>query len=395
MANQDTAIEQEVVDPFADPKVRQFPQEFVRKMQDVTPTIGPGYLGRPTVAVYKHEDAVAVLRNSEVFSNENTEDVGQIRPLIPHNYDPPQHSKYRKLTDPLFSPKRVAALESQTRQLVRELIEQVKTEGRINFHYRVAEPIPSTVFLQLLGLPVSRTKEFIALKDGILHREEGTVEEQVASMRATGVKIYKLFRDLINERQAAPKDDLISGFLQSEVDGERLTPEDVEDIGYLFFLAGLDTVTGALDCMMTFLAQHPEHRQQIVDDPSLIPSAVEELLRWDSSVSGLLRIATQDTEVAGCPVPAGTMVAVSVLGANVDERAWDNPLTVDFHRPENKHIAFGAGVHRCLGSHLARMELRVVLSEWHRLIPDYRVPDDVELDFVAGMRQVPNLELEW
>ena len=162
-------------------------------------------------------------------------------------------------------------------------------------------------------------------------------------------------------------------FLDSEVDGHRLTPEDVIDIGYLFFLAGLDTVTSSLDCMLAYLAQHPEQRQQLVDDPSLIPHAVEEMLRWETPVQGVIRITTQDTELNGCPIPKGKPVSVLLGSANVDERTWERPDEVDFHREVNKHIAFGGGAHRCLGSHLARMELRVALEEWHLAVPEYRL----------------------
>ena len=184
-------------------------------------------------------------------------------------------------------------------------------------------------------------------------------------------------------------------FLDAEVDGHRLTNDDVLDIGYLFFLAGLDTVTASLDCMFTYLAQHPEHRQQLVDDPSLIQHAIEEMLRWETPVQGVVRVTTEDTEIGGCPVHKGQVVSVMLGSANVDERAWTEPDTIDFDREENRHLAFGGGAHRCLGSHLARMELRVALEEWHKAIPDYRLREGVELLYTQGLRAVENLELVW
>ena len=158
---------------------------------------------------------------------------------------------------------------------------------------------------------------------------------------------------------------------------------------------GTYTVTASLDCMLAYLAQHPDHRQSLVDDPGLIPHAIEEMLRWESPVAGVARIAVQDTELSGCPIAEGTNIGVSIGSANTDERSWDHADSVDFHREVNKHLAFGGGVHRCLGSHLARMELRVALEEWHARVPDYRLPDGLELLYSPSLRQIENLELVW
>ena len=183
-------------------------------------------------------------------------------------------------------------------------------------------------------------------------------------------------------------------FLDAEVDGHRLTDEDVLDIGYLFFLAGLDTVTASLDCMLSYLAQHPDQRRRLVDDPGLIPHAVEEMLRWETPVQGVVRVTTGTTEIGGCPPARPGRDRDARLGQH--RRAG---LGRRRHRrlrpPENRHIAFGGGAHRCLGSHLARMELRVVLDEWHRAIPEYRLRDGVELHYSTGLRAVENLELTW
>jgi len=259
----------------------------------------------------------------------------------------------------------------------------------------VAEPLPTTVFLQLLGLPVERAKEFIVLKDGIIRPPVRTPEDRVAYTAEVGQKIYAVLQEAIDERLAERRDDFLSMFLDAEVDGHRLTPDDVLDIGYLFFLAGLDTVTASLDCMLSFLAQNPDHRRQIVEDPSVIQHAIEEMLRWETPVQGVVRVTTEDTEIAGCPLPKGQVVTVMLHSANTDERAWPDVDTVDFEREGNRHIAFGGGAHRCLGSHLGRMELRVALEEWHQTIPDYRVKEDVVLNYSQGLRAVENLELVW
>ena len=204
-----------------------------------------------------------------------------------------------------------------------------------------------------------------------------------------------MLEEVIDARAEAPQDDFISGFLTAEIDGRRLSRDDVIDICYLFFLAGLDTVAASLDCMLAFLARHPDHRRQIVNDPAVIPHAVEELLRWETPVSGVVRMPTRDTELSGCPITAGQQVLVLLGSANTDEAFWERADEVDFHREVNKHLAFGGGVHRCLGSHLARLELRVLLDEWHARIPDYELAPGTELDYSPGLRQIDPLPLVW
>ena len=185
-------------------------------------------------------------------------------------------------------------------------------------------------------------------------------------------------------------------FLDAEVDGHRLTNDDVLDIGYLFFLAGLDTVTASLDCMLAYLAQHPEQRQQLVDDPSLIPHAVEEMLRWETPVQGVVRITTAGHRARRLPDRRRTQSVSGDARLRQHRRAHlGRPDEVDFEREGNKHIAFGGGAHRCLGSHLARMELRVALEEWHAAVPDYSLPEGIELRYSQGLRSVDNLELIW
>jgi cytochrome P450 len=360
---------------------------------------------RQTARVLPMDDAVVVagdaevrevFKHPEIFSSGiDAVHIGQVRPLIPLQIDPPEHKNYRKLLDPLFAPKQVALLEERTRTLVRELIDEVVDDRRCNFHHAVAEPLPTTVFLQLLGLPVSRLPEFLALKDGIIRPPTTDPEERIRMVDVTGAQIYAVLDEALAERAKERQDDFLSRFLDAEVDGHRLTHDEILDICYLFFLAGLDTVTASLDCFLSYLAQHPEHRQRLVDDPSCIPHAIEEMLRWETPVAGVVRITTQDTELSGCPIEAGTTVHVVIGSANTDEASWDDVDTVDFDRPSNKHLAFGGGAHRCLGSHLARMELRVALEEWHARVPDYALADGVELQYSQGLRAIENLELTW
>ncbi len=372
------------------------PQPLFKALRDTAPVVDLGEAMGGMMVVGGDDDVRHVLQHPEVFSSGvDAVAIGQVRPLIPLQIDPPHHKDFRKLLDPIFAPKQVAKLEAQTRALVRELVAGVAGDGRCNFHATIAEPHPSTVFLQLLGLPVSRAAEFIALKDGIIRPPAHTPAERVAMVTQTGQQIYAVLQEVIDERIADPQEDFISLFLDAEVDGHRLTSDDVLDIGYLFFLAGLDTVTASLDCMLAYLAQHPEQRQRLVDDPAVIPHAIEEMLRWETPVQGVIRITTHETEIGGCPVPAHQVVSVLLGSANTDERAWPDADVVDFDREGNKHIAFGGGAHRCLGSHLARMELRVALEEWHAAIPEYALAEGIQLRYTQGLRSVENLELVW
>jgi cytochrome P450 len=381
--------------PF-DPEVARNPQPSYKLMRDLAPVVELDEGAMQGVLVGKHDDVVSVLRTPEVFSSAfDAVHIGQVRPLIPLQIDPPEHHAFRTILDPLFSPRRVALLEPRIRDLARGLIDVVIDDGECNFNTAFAEPYPTTVFLELLGLPVSRSKEFLELKDGIIRPPARTPEEREAMVKVTGQKIYEVLEEVVDARTAEPQDDFISGFLTAEIDGHRLSREDVIDICYLFFLAGLDTVTASLDCMLAFLAQHPDHRRQIVNDPSVIPAAVEELLRWETPVPGIVRKTTQDTEISGCPIETGKQVGVLIASANTDEAFWDRPDDVDFHRDVNKHLAFGGGVHRCLGSHLARLELRIALEEWHARIPEYRLPEGTVLDYSPGLRQIDHLPLTW
>lgn len=384
------------IDPAEDVDLEALahPQPLYKMLRDTSPVVHMEDMGMHIVGT--EAEVREVLHNTEVFSSGfDAVAIGQVRPLIPLQIDPPEHRNFRKLLDPIFAPKQIALLEDRTRELVRGLVAAVADRGQCNFHQAIAEPLPSTVFLQLLGLPVSRTEEFIALKDGIIRPPATTPQERMEMVTATGQQIYAVLEEVVALREAERQDDLISTFLDSEVDGHRLSREDVIDICYLFFLAGLDTVTASLDCMLAYLAQHPHQRQELVDDPTRIPAAVEEMLRWESPVQGVIRITTQATELAGCPIGAHESVSVMLGSANTDERSWERPDEVDFGRQINKHIAFGGGAHRCLGSHLARMELRVALEEWHAAVPTYSLKDGIELRYSQGLRSVDNLELVW
>jgi cytochrome P450 len=344
-----------------------------------------------------------VLRHPELFTSKGIVQLGNIRPLIPLSIDPPDHLGYRKLLDPLFAPKRMDAIEDDIAARANRFIDTFVDQGSCHFTDELAVPFPSAVFLGLMGLPWEDLDTFLRKTDGIIRPGGATMmeaenvdpEERARIQSETAEEIYAYFNAILDERESEPRNDIMSGFLNAEIDGNRLTREDILDICFLFLIAGLDTVTDSLTCFFAFLAQNPEHRSQIAKDPSVIPAAVEELLRWESPVPGVPRMAVADTEVAGCPVKAGTLMMASIGAANVDPAQFGDPMTVRFDRATNPHIGFGGGVHRCLGSHLARRELRVMLREWHKRIPDYSLKPGSDLHYARGLRSVENLELVW
>jgi len=351
------------------------------------------------VQAISREAVVTVLGDRQNFSSNGTMEIGNIRPMIPLQIDPPEHSKFRKLLDPLFAPKQMDAAEADLTQRINYFIDKFIDRGECNFTDEFAELFPSAVFLGLMGLPWEELDTFLRLRDGIL-RVQGvdlTMEEMLAKQKETGTEIYEYFGQFLDDRERNPRDDILTHFLQAEVDGDRLTREDILDICFLFLIAGLDTVSDSLTCFFAYLAQHPGHRQMIVDDPSIIPGAVEELLRWESPVpGGVPRKALHDTVVCGFAIEAGTMVLPGYGSANVDPAEFPDGFEVRFDRESNPHVAFGAGIHRCLGSHLARRELRLTLREWHRRIPVYGLkPGHEELEYPPGLRSVKDLMLSW
>jgi len=388
------AEESEAFEPegFMDSDVSANPQPYYRRAQAagtvVAGTYGPQVVRRSAVEY--------ALQHPEKFSSAmEAVDLGQSVPLIPLQVDPPDHRKYRRLLDPIFAPRQMNALEPDIARLVNELIDGFIDRGRCEFADELAVPLPSSVFLRLVGLPLSQLDLFLSMKDGILRPSGADLEEVRASQKVAARQIEEYFAELVRERQKSPgsQDDLLSLFLSAEVDGQRLSVDEIVGICFLFILAGLDTVTDSLECFFAYLAQHPEQRGRIVEDPSLIPSTVEELLRWESPVTTVSRTTTSDLELGGCPISKGSTVGIIIGAANIDEEALPDAFTVDLERNPNKHLAFGGGIHRCLGSHLARLELRIALREWHLRIPDYSLAPGAELIYQPGLRQIERLPL--
>ncbi|MDT5012781.1 MAG: hypothetical protein QOH57_4398 [Mycobacterium sp.] len=370
------------------------PQPMYKMLRESSPVFRPG--PELPVVLSRLADIETALKRTDLFSSSmDAVDLGNVRPLIPLQVDPPDHAKYRRILDPLFTPRQMAAREAAVTERVNEMIDAFADRGECDFHEEFAVPLPCSVFLGLLGLPLEDLDKFLVWKDDVIRPENGGVGDarrrEAASPSAQ--QIYTYFEHAIDDHIANPRDDVLSSLIAARVEGEPLSREELLDICFLFLIAGLDTVTDSLDCFFVYLARHPEQRHLLIEQPDLLPSAIEELLRWETPVPGVVRIALQDTEIGGCPISKGERVSPLLGAANTDPAEFVDPDTVDFARSPNRHRAFGGGPHRCLGSHLARLELRVALREFHRRIPDYEIAPGAELKYTTALRSVESLPL--
>jgi cytochrome P450 len=391
------------IDPNA---VNLFDQEFARcpqavyaQMRAQCPVSRMAFTDQPVVA--RFEDVAWALRHPEIFSSEMELQValGTERPMIPQQIDPPAQTRYRKLLDPHFSRRKMEALAPALREHANRLIDEFVEAGHCEFDSAFAIPLPCTAFLDLLGLPPSDLGLFLELKDGIIRpnkdRPAMSMDDATNTRVATGRRIYEYFEKTLDERERKPREDLLTALLGAEIEGERLQRTELLDICFLLLLAGLDTVTATLGCNMAYLAANPDQRRRLLEDPDLIPGAVEELLRWETPVTAVPRVVKQDVTLGGVEIRAGEMITLLLGSANTDEEHFERADQVDFERPRNIHTAFGVGPHRCLGSHLARMELRVALEEWHRRIPEYEITAGETPRYSPGIREVLYLPLSW
>jgi cytochrome P450 len=380
-----------------DSEFARCPQPVYARMNAECPVSRQALTGTPIIARY--EDVLFALRHPEIFSSEMELQMalGTERPMIPQQIDPPAQTRYRKLLDPHFSRKRMAALEPALRAQANALIDRFEADGRCDFDPAFAIPLPCSAFLSLLGLPQSDLELFLRLKNGIIRPalDRYDPESALRIRKESGRQIYAYFEALIDERRARPRDDLMSELVRLGPEGEGLSRNELLDICFLLLLAGLDTVTATLGCNVAYLAANPVQRRRLVEDPGLIPDAVEELLRWETPVAGVPRVVKRSVTLGGVTLREGELVTLLLGASNVDAGEFEEPERVDFERARNRHLAFGGGPHRCLGSHLARMELRVALEEWHRRIPDYALEPGATPRYSPGIREVMHLPLVW
>jgi cytochrome P450 len=314
---------------------------------------------------------------------------------IPIMIDPPDHAKWRQVLAEYFSPGRVKGLRDAQRKLAAELVDKLIDAGGCDFVKSFSRVFPSTVFLTIMGMPVEDLEQFLVWEDMILH-QSGTGEEANAKRLEGMTHVMGYFSGLINERREnrdPDADDIVSKAIDWTIDGEPINDLELLNCLLLLFMAGLDTVSNQLSYAMLHLATHPADQARLVADPELIPKAVEEILRVYPIVQ-TARKATQDMDFHGCPVKAGDMASFSLAFAGRDESAYPDARTVDLDRGVTRHLSFGGGPHRCLGSHLARQEMVVVLEEWHKRIPNYELAGEA-IEHGGQVFGVDALPLSW
>jgi len=280
--------------------------------------------------------------------------VPQARPI---NLDPPEHTKYRTPLQRTFSPKAAVAMKEDITKLAKELIDAVADKGRCDFMPAVAEQLPVQVFIKMFGLPLERHAEYRLLAKEHL----ASIAADAAAVAAKSLRIVDVMRDTIDERRQHPQNDILSMLWQTTLDGHPATMHDMEDYAVLLFIAGLDTVVNGMGLTMRHLATHPELQDELRSNPKIIPEAVEEMLRRYTFTVPVRRVA-KDVVYEGAPMKAGERVLMYDPAADLDPKKFPNPEGYDLQREDKTHIAFGAGPHRCLGSHLARVEMQIIVE---------------------------------
>ncbi|MUL82315.1 MULTISPECIES: cytochrome P450 [unclassified Mycolicibacterium] len=393
----DVHVDFDVFDPGLTMPVDTF-QEQVADMAATAPVVRSTAYGGHWI-VTQYQEVAEVLRDPELFSSYPNN-------LVPHGFgvfiplelDPPVHTAYRHLLQPLFNPARMRALEPQLRAIVTELIDQFANRGHGEFIADFAHELPARAFLALMGWPLDDAPMFTVATDTTLRGVPGGTEEESAQARAEAAgQMLGYFANVIAERRSAAfdPDDITSLIMHSEIeiDGTRrkLTDDELSNMFMLLLIAGLHTTQGSLAWTVMYLAANPIQRQKLIDNPDGIPNAIEEILRIEGAVSPGRRV-TRDTTLAGVPLKAGDQLLVLLSGANRDHREFPNPNDVEIDRSPNRHLSFGAGPHRCLGSHLARIELRIALEELIRRLPDIAPePDRLPVINSAQVRGIMEL----
>jgi cytochrome P450 len=343
----------------------------------------------------RHEDISAIAYDTDHFSSRGVI-VSELKPIIeapigpapPITSDPPFHSLARRLLLPAFSPRAIAAWEPATRELCRDLLDGLSDADACDAAADYAQHIPPSVIARMLGLPPEDDGVF---RDFVHHVIE-TVDADPETRQAGFARFDDYLDGHIADHVAHPRDDLISYLLGAEIGGAHLSPTHVRGTVVLLLIAGVDTTWSAIGAALWHLGSHADDRRRLVAEPELMDRAVEELLRAYAPVT-MARLVARDVDLAGCPMKAGDWVLLPFPAANRDPDFFERADEVVIDRELNRHAAFGLGIHRCLGSNLARLEVRVAIEEWLSRFPDFEVTDQAAVMWASGQvrgpRQVP------
>jgi cytochrome P450 len=305
--------------------------------------------------------------------------------LPPISSDPPLHTWTRRLLLPWFSHQRVESYVALTRELCRGLLDSFVDTGRADAAVDYAQQIPVRVIARILGVSSEMSDSFTGwVRDVLEFADDDARRSQGAD------QLLDYFQSQLELRRREPGDDLLSELLGTEVDGAPLDEGIILGMAALILIAGVDTTWSAIGSSLWHLATHPDDLQRLVAEPDLMPTAMEELLRAFAPVT-MARVVTGDFEFGGCPMKEGDKVLMNFPAANRDPEVFDHPDTVLLDRTHNRHVAFGSGIHRCAGSNLARMELRVALEEWLRVIPSFALEERKEILWAGGQVRGPRI----
>lgn len=339
----------------------------------------------------RYEEVFAAARMVPALSSEEPTVVplpemldGYRKGAPPISSDPPEHTWTRKLINPVLAPATARRLHSYTENLCNRLIDGFLDSGTADAAVDYAQQIPSRVIAQLLGLDPEQAEFFVHLVREVL--EFGQTEPD---RRARGrQQVRELFHAELTSRRTEPREDVLTQLATAEVDGELISIDDAAAICHLLLIAGVDTTWSSIGSSLFHLGTHAEDRRRLVAEPDLVPSAVEELLRFYSPVT-MARIAKTDVRLGDAEINAGDRVLMNFPGANRDPEVFPDADRVVIDRGRNRHVAFGVGIHRCAGSHLARMEMSTAISVWLRRIPEFEVSDTGAVTWAGGQVRGP------
>lgn len=341
----------------------------------------------------RYEDILAAIKQPEVFSSTEGVVPSGFKPENPTLIvlDPPDHSQMRKAVMRAFTPRRMAAMSARVREFAQQLIADFPASGEVDAFEQYTDPLPIYVMAELLGVDASERPMFKRCGDAIVYSSGADPESLLRAQR----ELTDYLETVFAARQREPRNDLISLLLSESDEGRALDHEELLGLCFLLLVAGTETTTSALGNAMLLLEQHRDARKLLIEDPSRIPAAAEEILRFDSPVQGLSRVARRDVEIRGQKIPKGARVHLLYAAANRDPRVFDEPDRFDIERKQTGHLAFGFGIHFCLGASLARLELQIGLEELLARAPDYRLDLDrierLPSDTNRGFARLPTL----
>ncbi len=307
--------------------------------------------------------------------------------LIPTNADAPLHSRYRRLMDPFFTPSALARVADEARGAAIELIERIKPRGRCEFVSEFASVMPVVAFMALVSLPRGDLDYLLEIA--------GKFSPSNPESAQAWADLSGYVRKQLDLRRAAPQDDFMSTVLAAEINGRKLTEEEIFSMSLLVVAGGLDTVAISISFAAAFLAQSPAHRRELIEHPERIDNAINEMLRR-FGVSNIGRVVVEDTEFRGVPMRAGESLLLMYPLAGLDETVTPDPLTVDYQRKAPRHMVFGTGPHTCIGNWLGKRELRLFIEEWLKRIPDFEIAPGTEPKGVCRItNSLEELHLVW